>query len=456
MEADGLVTAGKLLAVMLLVVMNGFFVAAEFSLVGMRKSRVEELVAAGSATARVLQKSVGELDASLASTQLGITLSSLGLGWIGEPALAHLIEPALAGFAWATAASHAIAVAVAFAIITTLHIVLGELAPKSLALQRTEKTALAVVRPLALFSALFRPAVAALNGLGGLVLRLFGLQPGAEGDQLHSTEELKLLVAASREGGVLEGAQQEVVERAFDMTTLKVTSIMTPRREVYWIDADADRHAQMAAVRANKHEMALLCRGHMDVVVGVVRKQDLLDAHLDGRPLDVVAVVRDPVVVHDGTNVLHVLELFRNRPVQMAVVVDEHATVRGVVTQTDLLEAMAGDIPEEGEEAPVIEREDGSLLMDGSIPILAAIDRLGAPKTELTSEYQTLAGFCLRRFGGVPAVGDHFDWEGRRFEIVDLDGLRIDKVLVSAPATDGQARGLEHRLTGIPPTIRRS
>lgn len=444
MDTETLLSAGKLVAVLLLVMMNGFFVAAEFSLVGMRKSRVEELVAGGSATARVLQGAVGDLDASLASTQLGITLSSLALGWIGEPALAHLIEPLLQGLPAATAASHAIAVAVAFALITTLHIVLGELAPKSLALQRTEATALAVVRPLSWFSALFRPAIRLLNGLGGLVLRLFGLQPKSEGDQLHSTEELKLLVAASREGGMLEGAQQEVVERAFDMTELKVTSIMTPRREVYWIDADTDPAAQMAALRGNRHEMALLCRGRMDTVLGVVRKQDLLDAHLDGQPLDPVAVTRDPVVVHDGTTVLHVLELFRNQPVQMAVVVDEHATVRGVVTQTDLLEAMAGDIPEDGEEAPVTEREDGSLLIDGAMPILQVVDRLGASKGALTGEYQTLAGFCLRHFGGVPRQGDRFDWEGRRFEIVDIDGFRIDKVLVS-PRIDASSDPAKRR-----------
>lgn len=434
MNGDVLLTVGKLLAVVLLVLANGFFVAAEFSLVGMRRSRVEEMAASGSGTARMLQRMTGDLDASLASTQLGITLSSLALGWIGEPALARLIQPALAGLPGAAAASHAIAITVAFAVITTLHIVLGELAPKSLALQRTEGTALFIVRPLAMFSALFRPAIWALNGLGGLVLRLFGLTPGSEGESLHSTEELKLLVAASREGGVIAGTQQEVVERAFDMTDLRVAAIMTPRRKIVWLDAETDLATQMTALRENRHEMTLLCRGKLDTVVGVVRKQDLLDAHLDGRPLEPMAVARDPVVVHDATTVLHVLELFRNRPVQMAVVVDEYATVKGVITQTDLLEAMAGDIPDDDEEALILERDDGSLLIDGATPILGAMDRIGAPKAALTGEYQTLAGFCLCHFGGMPEVGDSFGWEDRRFEIVDRDGLRIDKVLVSPRA----------------------
>lgn len=435
MNADLLLTFGKLAAVILLVLANGFFVAAEFSLVGMRPSRVEEMAAGGSTAARMLQRMTGDLDASLASTQLGITLSSLALGWIGEPALAHLIQPALAGLPGAAAASHAIAIAVAFALITTLHIVLGELAPKSLALQRTEGVALSIVRPLATFSALFRPAIWALNGLGGLVLRLFGLTPGSEQEPLHSTEELKLLVAASREGGVIAGTQQDVVERAFDMTDLRVAAIMTARREIVWVDADADLAVQLAALRQNRHEMALVCRGKLDTVVGVVRKQDLLDAHLDGQPLEPMAVALDPVVVHDATTVLHVLELFRNRPVQMAVVVDEHATVKGVITQTDLLEAMAGEIPDGDEETRITVREDGSLLIDGATPILAVMDRINAPKASLSGEYQTLAGFCLRHFGGVPEVGDGFDWEDRRFEIVDRDGLRIDKVLVSRSAT---------------------
>src|SRR3712207_2904366 len=184
----------------------------------MRRSRVDELEARGHGKARILGRALDNLDANLAATQLGITISSLGLGWIGEPALARVIEPLLAGLgSLAEAGSHAIAVAVAFALITVLHIVLGELAPKSLALQRTERTALRIVRPLALFLALFRPAIFVLNGLGNAVLRLCGLEPGHGEDRLHSTAELKLLVAASKDAGIVQQAQQDVVERAFNM-----------------------------------------------------------------------------------------------------------------------------------------------------------------------------------------------------------------------------------------------
>ncbi|HQT15674.1 MAG TPA: CNNM domain-containing protein, partial [Reyranella sp.] len=195
-----------ILAVLVLVATNGFFVAAEFSLVAVRRSRVTELVAAGRTNASALQHAVDNLDANLAATQLGITISSLALGWIGEPAIAHLIEPLLTALPGSLASfgSHAIAVAISFIIITALHIVLGELAPKSLALQRSEGTALWVVRPLGLFLFLLRPAILTLNGLGNLVLRLCGLQAGTGEESLHSPEELKLLVAASQEAGLLQ------------------------------------------------------------------------------------------------------------------------------------------------------------------------------------------------------------------------------------------------------------
>lgn len=365
MPSDLLLTLGKLLAVLLLVATNGFFVAAEFALVGIRRSRVDEMAAGGSASARRLQRALDALDANLAATQLGVTISSLSLGWIGEPALAHLVQPALANLPFGGALTHVIAGTLAFLLITSLHIVLGELAPKSLALQKTEGIALFVIGPLTLFRTVFAPAIFVLNGLGTGVVRLFGLQGASAEDSLHSPEELKMLVAASKEGGLIEGAQQEVVERAFDMTDLRVRSIMTPRRDVVWVDAEADDDARMAVIRDNRHGLTLVARGKLDVLLGVVRKQDLLDAHLHGQPMDPVALLREPVIVDDGATVLHVLELFKNRPVSMAVVVDEYGVVQGIVTQTNLLEAVAGDIPEEGEADAFVERDDGSLLIDG-------------------------------------------------------------------------------------------
>jgi CBS domain containing-hemolysin-like protein len=243
-------TIGVLL-VFVLVAANGFFVAAEFSLVAVRRSRVAQLVEAGRANAKTLQRAVDNLDSYLAATQLGITISSLALGWIGEPALARLIEPFLSGLlgSFAAVGAHAIAVAVAFIIITALHIVLGELAPKSLALQRSEATALGVVRPLGMFLFLLRPAIVTLNGLGNLVLRLCGLRLGTVEESLHSPEELKLLIAASQEGGLLQEAQQEMVERVFNIGDRRISDIMTPRVDVHWIDIEDDRETMLQSIR---------------------------------------------------------------------------------------------------------------------------------------------------------------------------------------------------------------
>ena len=448
MDESYLVIAGKLLAVLGLVAANGFFVAAEFSLVGVRRSRVEEMVAQGKSGAELLRRSVDNLDSNLAATQFGITISSLALGWIGEPALARLIEPALLGLGdFASAGAHAIAVGVAFALITVFHIVLGELAPKSVALQRPERTALWVVRPLGLFLMLFRPAIFVLNGLGNAVVRLCGLEPGHAEDRLHSTEELKLLVAASREAGLVQQAQQEVVERAFGLGERRVRAIMTPRNDVYWIDANGTSEALLHGVRHSRHEQVVVARGSLDKVLGVLRKQDLLDLHLDGKlsPGDsagLLTAVREPMVVHDGATVLQVLETFKDRPVQMALIVDEYGALRGVVTQTDLLEALAGDITVTEDEQAVVRRDDGSFLVDATLPIQDTFDQLGIGMVpESRGEYRTLAGFILSRFGRIPVTGDHFDWDAagdvRRFEVVDMDEHRVDKVLVTkagAPA----------------------
>lgn len=432
----------KIALVLLLVLANGFFVAAEFSLVAVRRSRVAELVAQRRRNALALSRAIDHLDANLAATQLGITISSLALGWIGEPALAHLVEPLLVFLpeAWVAAGSHTISVAVAFAVITSLHIVLGELAPKSFALQKSEPTALLVVRPLGIFLFLLRPAIFLLNGLGNLVLRLFGLKPGEGEETLHSPEEIRLLVAASGEAGLLHQAQQEVVERVIGIGDRRISDYMTPRPDVVWIDANDDRATILKRLRDCRHAHVIVSRGGVDDVVGILRKQDLFDQLLDGGDVDPLATLQEPLIVPEGTSLLKVLDHFKKKPVRMAVIVDEYGGLEGIVTQTDLLEAIAGDIPsEEGDEPEVTERADGSLLIDGMMAAADAFDRLGI-RDHPEDDFHTIAGFALFRLGRIPVAGDHFEWDGWRFEIVDMDGRRIDKLLVSRlpdPDEDG-------------------
>ena len=422
-----------LLAVFILVAANGYFVAAEFSLVAVRRSRVAELVAAGRMNAQALERALDRLDSNLAATQLGITISSLGLGWIGEPAIAHLIEPVLTRFVGPSVAgvgAYAIAVAMAFVVITALHIVLGELAPKSLALQRSESTALWIVRPLALFLWLLRPAIFVLNGLGNLVLRLFGLQPGTGEEALHSASELKLLVAESQDAGLLQDAQEEVVVRALNIGGRNVGEIMTPRTEVDWIDVEDDRDQTRRSIAESRHSRLLVGRGTIDELLGVVAKQDLLDEVLAGRDLDPLAAMQQPVLVHETMPVFKVLELFKQAPVRLAVVVDEYGGLEGVVTPADLLEALAGELPDgEGEMPDIVEREDGSMLIDGMAAARDILERLGLKSRPGNAAFHTIAGFALAEFGRLPAVGNSFVYDGWRFEVVDMDARRIDRLL---------------------------
>mgnify|MGYP001286687618 CR=1 FL=1 len=428
---------GGLLAVLVLVAANGYFVAAEFSLVAVRRSRVAELVAAGRLNAKALERALDHLDANLAATQLGITISSLGLGWIGEPALAHLIEAPLArlvGPAAAGLSPYAISVAIAFIVITALHIVLGELAPKSLALQRSEGTALWVVRPLGVFLWLLRPAIFVLNGLGNLVLRAVGLQPGAGEGSLHSAGELKLLVAQSQDAGLLQDAQEEILVRALDIGNRTVGEIMTPRTDVDWIDADEGRDGARRVIAESRHNQLLVARGSIDELLGVISKQDLLDQVLGGHEFDPMAVLARPLLLHENVPIFRVLELFKQAPVRLAVVVDEYGGLEGIVSQADLLEALAGDLPEaEGEGPDVVERDDGSLLIDGMASAHEILDRLEI-RPRPGARFHTIAGFALAEFGRLPATGDSFTCEGWRFEVVDMDGRRIDKLLVTPAA----------------------
>lgn len=435
-DGSGIADLIGVLTVLLLVAANGFFVAAEFSLVAIRRSRVAELVAAGRTNAVALQRAVDNLDANLAATQLGITISSLALGWVGEPALAHLIQPLLSALpgSLATAGSHAIAIVIAFLIITALHIVLGELAPKSLALQRSEGTALWVVRPLGFFLFLLRPAIVTLNGLGNLVLRLCGLRPGTGEGSLHSPEELKLLVAESQEAGLLQQVQQEVVERVFSIGIRPIADIMTPRRDVDWIDAEDPPDVILRTIRECRHDQLLVGRGNIDEPLGMILKQDLLDQVLDGKPIDPMAAILQPVTVHEATPIVRVLEQFKKAPVRLAVVVDEYGGLDGIVTQTDLLEAIAGDLPDaEGGDPDIVEREDGSLLIEGGMSAHDAFNRLGFRTRPADGDFHTIAGFALFQLGHLPEAGEYFDFEGWRFEIVDMDGRRIDKLLARRP-----------------------
>lgn len=438
---ENLADALKIVSVFFLVAVNGFFVAAEFGLVALRRSRVNELADAKRRNAKALQSAQDHIDTYLAATQLGITIASLALGWIGEPALAHLVQAFLANFPdpLQIIASHSLAVAVSFILITVLHIVFGELLPKSLALQRSEATALSVIRPLWVFLAVFRPAIFAMNGMGNLILRLLGLTPGGVGETFHSPAELKLIVAASQEAGLLQPSQQEVVERVLTIGGQRINAIMTPRMEIDWIDLDDSLEDNLKIIKDCAGEQVLVGRRSIDEPLGMVLKTDLLDQMLAGLRPDPAALIREPLIIPESTSILRVLEQFRKRPVTLAIIVNEYGLLEGVVTPTDLLEAIAGELPDaEGEGPDIVERADGSYLIDGMMPAQEAFDFLEIGPRPKDWTYHTAAGFALSQLKQIPAEGDSFSWDGYRFEIVDMDGRRIDKMLVSRDKPSGE------------------
>lgn len=434
-SSSGLVIASKLLAVIVLVLANGFFVAAEFALVGMRRSRVEQLLAEGHPQAAALQRAVIHLDAYLAATQLGITMSSLGLGWIGEPALAVIIEPA---FHWlpdsvAVISSHTLGGVIAFIIITALHIVLGELAPKSLALQRAEVTAIAIVKPLELYLTVFRPAVRFLNSLGNLVLRLLGLHAAGEEELLHSTEELKLLVAASRKAGLLGETEQDVVGRVFSLSNRRVSAVMTPRTEMVWLDINDSLPQIRHQVIESHHTFFPVGEDSIDNILGIIQAKEFLVQN-PTQLVDLQALFHQPLYVPESMRVLKIFELFKKSGTHIALVVDEYGVTQGLVTLSDILEAMVGDIPsvEDLADPEIVQREDGSWLLDGLLPIdeFKKVFHLQKLLPGEGISYQTLGGFVVNQLGHIPSAAEYFEWSGMRFEVVDMDGNRVDKVLV--------------------------
>lgn len=453
-DSSSLMIAGKLLAVIVLVLANGFFVAAEFSMVAVRRSRVEQLVEQGHPLAPAVRRAVGNLDTYLAATQLGITMSSIALGWIGEPALAQLVAPLfhLLPEAWAAATSHVLSIAIAFAIITALHIVLGELAPKSLALQRTEGTALSTARPLEFYLFLFRPAIVALNGLGNGVLRLAGLQPASEQSLAHSIEELKMLMDTSREAGILAETEEEMVDSILRLREQRVSALMTPRTDIVWLDLERPLEENLKILQESGFSRFPVARGSLDNVLGVIKAKDLLNRSLAGEPVDLKATMRQPLFVPETMSALKVLDLFKRSRTHIALVVDEHGGLQGLVTLNDLMEAIVGEIPLAGEAAEphAIRREDGSWLLDGMMPLdefKELFDIRELPEEE-RHHYETLAGFVMMQLEEVPREGERFEWGGWRFEVVDMDGHRVDKVLavpLEAAPLDAETREHEKR-----------
>jgi len=432
MEGESLLpNALGLLAVGFLVLLNAFFVAAEFALVSVRPTRIAELVANGNRTALWVARGLENPDRFIAATQLGITLASLGLGWIGEPALAGLIEPLVQLFPaeFATAVSHTISAIIAFAMITFLHVVVGELMPKSIALQSPERTSLTVGRPLSWTVTLFKPMIWVLNGTGNALLRIIGVKP-AEGHELvHSVEELKMIVADSAEVGVVAASEQEMLHAVFDFRELLVRQVMSPRTEVISVASDTTLEEILKISVSTGFSKLPVFQDDLDRVIGVVHLKDVVEAIQSNGSSTASDLMRETIFVPEAAQVETLLQIFRARHQHLAIVLDEYGGTAGIATLEDLLEEIFGEVSDPFDRDIEIQlMPDGSTLVNGLTTIDDVNEHFGLKLSD--PNYDTIAGFILGQLGRLAELGDNVDVDGARLRVVAMDGRRVSKVWV--------------------------
>jgi magnesium and cobalt exporter, CNNM family len=430
-----------LLGILLLVVANGFFVATEFAIVAVRRSKLAELAASGNTTARAAEHIVGHLDTYIAACQLGITMASLALGWIGEPAFSNLLDPALAALVGPVSEEIArgASAAASFALITTLHIVLGELAPKGLALQRTEATTLWVARPIRVFETIFSWPIGLLNGIGNGLLRLVGLEPSTGHERVHSVEELRLLVTGMQRAGVVEASEARIANRAFRFADLTAGELMTPRTEVEAVPVSSTLAALLDRARTSAHSRWVVYEGSVDNVVGVLHVRRLF-AMLGSEPdsFDLRSLLQAALVEPQSKAADDLLDEMRQSSQQLALLVDEYGGTAGIVTLQDLLGALVGRIQaEQPFESSVLggprpsPAPDGTLLVDGLTRLSELEDLLGIRlDDEVRAEVDTVGGLVMLRLGRVPAIGDQVGIGSWLLRVEALDGHRAAAVRI--------------------------
>jgi CBS domain containing-hemolysin-like protein len=424
----------NLILVLVLVAANGFFVAAEFALVSVRKTRIDELISEGNRRARVVKRSLRDLDSYIAATQLGITMASLGLGWVGEPALAHLLDPILEEIVppdLAYVSAHGIAFVIAFSIITVMHIVFGELAPKTIALQRSEATSLWVAAPLEIFLKVFRPIIFAMNGLGRLVVRGIGLHDAPGHALIHSEAELRMLVTASAQGGFLEETEQEIIDRAFVFHDDTAIDVMLPRTEIIGLPLNADTAQVQHTLQEHRLERYPVWEGDSDHITGVLHARDALAVLATGGQIDLPQLIRPVLQVPTSLPLDRLIEAMREARTHIALAVDEFGGTAGVVELERVIERLVGPLPDEFTRTPVaIDSETHEPGMDEQLDGLMLVQDVNETFDLALDESSahTIGGLVFYELGRTPHIGDTVELDGARLTVTELDGLRISGV----------------------------
>ncbi len=433
-----LFTLAKILLVVFLVLANGFFVASEFALVAVRKSRIEALAAEGDAAAKKLLLMLNNLSGYISATQLGITLSSLGLGWVGEPVVAALIEPGLSYLGEVTGASflsagpilHTISFTIAFSLITFLHIVFGELAPKTAALELSERVSFLVAAPLRLFYNVFSYPIRMLDWTGTRTVRLFGLQASGEHGSSYSEDEIRGLIKLSQESGHLNEEEQRLINRVFEFSETTVKEAMIPRTEIVAVPESCSFDEIVEAFQQHGYSRLPVYRGSLDDIAGFVHTKDLVAYTKKQKSFKIVDVIHKPNYVVDTAHLEDVLRQMQNEKFHFGFVVDEHGGIEGIITLEDLLEEIVGDISDEHDievDEQIDEQADGSYLLDGGLAVRDLNRRLEMT-LPVSEGYTTIAGFLMAEAGQILEEGQTVPFNGHVFKVEKVDKHRIKQI----------------------------
>jgi len=415
--------------VLLLILLNAFFAMSELALVSARRARLKPLADRGHRGAKRALQLAEHPTQFLATVQFGITLVGIVAGAYSGATLSGPVAAVIAD--WPLVGDHAypVAVGLVVAVITYLSLVVGELVPKRFAMSHAEAIAMRVSVPMALLARIGTPIVVVLRVSTETLLRLLGVRPTAE--NRITEEEIKVMIAEGAETGVFMQQERHMIEGVLHLADHSVRTIMTPRPDIAWLDLRSDTAALMDKILRAEHSRLLLCEGAVDEVLGFVYVKNLLAQVATGKPLAPRECLKEALTVHESTTVLRLLDLFRQKPTNLAIVLDEYGSVEGIVTPRDIFAAIAGEFAEDAAEEPgVVRRADGTWLVDGRLRIGELERGIGASGL-IDEEYTTVAGLVLYRMGKLPTIGDAVDYGGYRFEVVDMDGRRIDKILVA-------------------------
>lgn len=423
----------KLFLVLLLVFCNGFFVATEFAVVKVRESRITQLIAEGNRQARNVEQLIHNLDAYLSACQLGITLASLGLGWLGEPAIAQLLQPLFHYVGITDAWSHSISFILGFSIITFLHIVLGELAPKSLAIQQSEAISIRVAKPIQLFYKVMYPFIMFLNWAAAKFLGLLGFSPVSETQAAHTEEEIRILVNESHKSGLIDKTELMLVDNIFDFSETMAREIMVPRTDMVVLNLRDPFEHNVEMVRNGRYTRYPVVDGDKDHVVGSLHIKDLLLHDWNRTDHTLEQMIRSILTVPETISISRLLGMLQKQRNQMAILIDEYGGTAGLVTVEDILEEIVGDIQDEfDDERPEIEKKDDTYSFDGRMLLEEVNEYLNLSLDD--SEVDTLAGWIYMQIDHPPKVGDTVGAEGYEFRVTEVDLYRINRVMVKKQA----------------------